>query len=138
MIKQIAIFSILIFFMVAVPIVTVAQSNWKAPPSADSLQNPLENSKTVLSAGKTMYSQLCRVCHGNTGRGDGPTAAALNPKPAKLTSEAVQSQNDGAIFWKINHGNPPMPGFQSRLSEKQTWALVSYIRSLNNQTKTKK
>jgi len=107
-----------------------AQNNWQAPEEADSLKNSLEHSERILNAGKQIYAQLCTVCHGKTGKGDGVTASALQPKPADLTSEAVQEQTDGAIFWKIQEGRPPMPGFKSQLSEQQTWAIVHYIRSL--------
>jgi mono/diheme cytochrome c family protein len=107
-----------------------AQNNWQAPEEADSLKNSLEHSERILNAGKQIYAQLCTVCHGKTGEGDGVTASALQPKPADLTSEAVQEQTDGAIFWKIQEGRPPMPGFKSQLSEQQTWAIVHYIRSL--------
>jgi hypothetical protein len=45
----------------------------------------------------------------------------------------VQSQSDGALFWKITNGNPDrgMPSF-SRLPELQRWQLVLYIRSLRS------
>jgi mono/diheme cytochrome c family protein len=119
------------------PQITLAQNNsWEAPEEAQQLENPLEQSERVLNAGKQIYAQLCSVCHGKAGAGDGVTAAALNPKPADLTSEAVQEQTDGAIYWKMWEGRPPMPGFKSQLSEQQAWAVVHYIRSLNTDTDT--
>ncbi len=42
---------------------------YKAPPAA------------VLAAGKTKYTQLCALCHGATGMGDGPGAKGLKIKP---------------------------------------------------------
>ena len=117
------------------PQITLAQNNsWEAPEEAQKLENPLEQSERVLNAGKQIYAQLCSVCHGKAGAGDGVTAAALNPKPADLTSEAVQEQTDGEIYWKMWEGRPPMPGFKSQLSEQQAWAIVHYIRSLNTNT----
>ena len=37
------------------------------------------------SEGQAIYSANCAQCHGSTGKGDGPWAAALDPKPADLT-----------------------------------------------------
>jgi len=34
-------------------------------------------------------------------KGDGAGSIALDPKPANLTSNKVQDQVDGEIFWKI-------------------------------------
>jgi mono/diheme cytochrome c family protein len=123
------------FSLLANPQIILAQdSSWVAPKEAQKLENTLENSERVLNAGKQIYAQLCSVCHGKAGAGDGVTAAALNPKPADLTSEAVQEQTDGEIYWKMWEGRPPMPGFKSQLSEQQAWAIVHYIRSLNTNT----
>lgn len=35
--------------------------------------------------GVGMFRGYCAPCHGTSGKGDGPAAAALNPKPANLT-----------------------------------------------------
>jgi len=37
---------------------------------------------------KQMFNSYCAPCHGVSGKGDGPAAAALNPKPADLTQFA--------------------------------------------------
>lgn len=111
-----------------------AQNNgWKAPETADELENPLEQSERIINAGNQIFQQLCSVCHGKGGGGDGITAAALDPKPANLRGSLVQDQSEGAIFWKIREGRPPMPGFKSQLSDKQVWAVVAFIKSLNNE-----
>jgi len=34
---------------------------------------------------QAMFKSYCAPCHGVSGKGDGPAAAALNPKPADLT-----------------------------------------------------
>ena len=31
--------------------------------------------------GKESYNQICAMCHGETGKGDGVAAASLDPKP---------------------------------------------------------
>ncbi len=39
----------------------------------------------------TYFSQRCVACHGADGKGDGPAAAALNPKPRAYTDAAWQA-----------------------------------------------
>ena len=129
-------YSIVAIFFIALIIPHKIQAQiatWEVPKDSQEIQNPLENSERVLNAGKQIYAQLCSVCHGKFGAGDGITAAALSPKPADLTSLVFQEQSDGAIYYKINEGRPPMPGFKTQLSEQQAWALVHYIRSLQTE-----
>lgn len=40
--------------------------------------------------GKALYNELCAVCHGTDGRGEGPAAAALTKMPTNLTHLAKQ------------------------------------------------
>jgi hypothetical protein len=64
------------------------------------------------------------------GKGDGMGGAGLTPKPSNLTSDAVQSQTDGAIFWKITEGRTPMASYKASIPEKKRWQLVNYMRTL--------
>ena len=107
-----------------------AQDVWKAPPEADKLVNPLKGKAEAVKAGKKLFKNQCVVCHGVLGRGDGVAGMGLNPKPANLTSKAVQDQTDGAIFWKITNGKTPMAAYKDVFTEEQRWELVTYIRTL--------
>ena len=109
---------------------TVQQKKWAAPASADKITNPLKGDQKSLATGKKLFKMQCAVCHGFKGKGDGVAGAGLNPKPANLTSEAVQSQTDGAIFWKIQEGLGPMPNYKSSLKENYRWSIINYIRTL--------
>ena len=84
---------------------------------------------TELLKGKKLYNQMCAVCHGAKGKGDGVAGAALNPKPTNFTSASVQAQTDGAIFWKITEGRSPMASYKTILKEEQRWQLVNYLRT---------
>src|SRR5687768_11220145 len=44
----------------------------------------------IGSSAQTLFSQRCAVCHGTSGKGDGPGAVALNPKPRDYTNTAWQ------------------------------------------------
>ncbi|OGK98214.1 MAG: hypothetical protein A3D33_02295 [Candidatus Rokubacteria bacterium RIFCSPHIGHO2_02_FULL_73_26] len=103
-----------------------AQGPWAAPADAKKTTNPV---KGIGNAKKSVETN-CASCHGAGGRGDGPAAAALPPpKPANWTAEAVQTQTDGEIFWKISNGRGAMPPWK-HLPEKERWELVNFIRSL--------
>ena len=103
--------------------------SWKAPESADKLENPVSYDRNVKNEAKTLYTEHCLICHGK--KGDGKGVAAMNdPDPADLRSDYVQKQTDGAIFWKITEGHDRMIAYKGVLTEQQRWILVSYIREL--------
>lgn len=104
---------------------------WKAPKEADQITNPLKGNADAIKAGKKLYRQQCAICHGDTGKGDGVAGMTLNPRPASFLSERVQNESDGAIFWKVTNGNPPMAAYKDLLTEEQRWQLVNYIRTLS-------
>mgnify|MGYP003624210396 CR=1 FL=1 len=110
--------------------IPVQQKKWVAPASADKIINPLKGDANATASGKKLYKVLCIVCHGPKGKGDGMGGAGLTPKPANLTSEAVQSQSDGAIFWKIAEGRAPMASYKASIPENKRWEIINYIRTL--------
>lgn len=111
------------------------QSGWIAPPAANQKINSVTADVINNLAGKNLYVKECSACHGKYGKGDGPAGAALGEPVGDLSSAKSQSQTDGTYFWKIQTGKPPMPAFQKRLNETQTWQLVNYIRTLKPTSK---
>jgi mono/diheme cytochrome c family protein len=110
---------------------------WIAPKDSDNIKNPLAGNTSVLPDAKALYTANCGPCHGDKGRGDGPAAPGLNPKPADHSSVAVQNESDGALFWKLSEGRAPMPGYKKIFSDQQRWELINYIRTLARTTKKK-
>lgn len=55
-----------------------------APPAPPPPPNPAAEARTV-------FDTKCVVCHGDHGAGDGPGAAALNPKPRAFADPAWQA-----------------------------------------------
>jgi len=82
----------------------------------------VQPSSDAVARGKTTFLDSCAVCHGDKGRGDGPAAPALKPRPADLSRLAKQygefpaahvtaTLNGTATV--IAHGNPGMMIWQA-------------------------
>lgn len=84
-------------------------------------------------AGEATFRQFCVTCHGSTGKGNGPAAAGLNPKPSDLSAT---SKSDADIKKIIKGGgassglSPAMPAWGAALSDQDISNVVAYIRSL--------
>lgn len=103
---------------------------WTAPPRAVRKKNPTTADAKSVNDGKLLYQQECRACHGDAGKGDGPTAKDLEKAPGDLSNTKMWDQTDGELFWKITNGRKPMPSFEEKFTDEQRWSVVNYIRTL--------
>ncbi len=88
-----------------------------------------------LAIGKKIYTKSCVACHGESGKGDGPAAAALEQKPADFTdSEHSKIYSDQGRLQIIRKGiqGTPMPGWESAINEEEIQSVHAYIRSLRS------
>ena len=92
-----------------------------------------------VEAGKAKFQQFCGACHGPEGHGDGPAAAALNPKPRSLDdTEWQESVDDDHIRKVIVEGgaavglSPMMTAWGHALKGDDLENVVAYIRSLDD------
>lgn len=124
--------SFLMLFFTAFCITGVYSQSKKfpSPRSADTIKNPLKGNTASIAAGKLIYVKYCVTCHGDKGKGDGIAAPGLPRPPADHTSNFVQSQTDGALYWIISAGNNPMPTYKKTLTPEQRWQVVNFIRTL--------
>ena len=93
--------------------------------------------KGDVAAGNVKYQQLCASCHGATGKGDGPAAKVLNPKPRNHTdAEYMKTISDEYIAKITKLGgvavgkSPLMPPWGGVLSDADVQNLVAFMRSL--------
>jgi mono/diheme cytochrome c family protein len=107
----------------------LAQAPWVAPASEKAKKNPVSSDPKSIELGRSVAKTNCVPCHGETFKGNGPAATALNPKPADWTSPRVQDQSDGELFWKISTGRGAMPPWK-QLPERERWAVLRFIKTL--------
>lgn len=86
----------------------------------------------VLNRGQLIYREHCMECHGETGKGDGPRAPFLSPRPGNLVSAATSAKTDKELLRTIAQGKPrtAMAAWQERLAVDDQQAALHYIRSL--------
>jgi mono/diheme cytochrome c family protein len=113
-----------------------------------SAQNTMASQKSPYAEkGRKIFNQYCATCHGATGKGDGPVAAALKVAPSDLT--AIQKPGEKFPFNHVEtkidgekevtaHGPSKMPiwgtVFKGTSGELQrhadVYCLVKYIESI--------
>lgn len=91
--------------------------------------------------GKSTYDRWCAGCHGVDGRGDGPTAGRMLPRPRDFTLGQYQIRTtpsgemptDEDLLHVIDEGMPgtTMPGWRRELSRQDRQHLVAYIKTFS-------
>lgn len=90
-----------------------------------------------VALGKGVYALKCSPCHGESGRADGPAAAALEVKPPAFADpEFVRSRTPASLFRTITEGKPPMPAWGSALAAEERWDVQAYEWSLSTSSAT--
>ncbi len=103
---------------------------WNAPSDACKKANPVSSNTQSIAAGKIIYINSCKSCHGTKGKGDGPKSEELDVNPKDFTKDQFQKQTDGSIFWKVTEGRKPMPSFKKEMTDEQRWQVINYVRTL--------
>lgn len=100
----------------------------------------------AAEAGRDLYEKRCAWCHGEEGRGDGPAAAGMFPRPRDFlraeykirSTPHGQLPTDEDLFRVISRGLPgtPMPGWDKILTERERRQLLEHLRSLSPRFQT--
>ena len=79
-----------------------------------------------------VYRSQCKVCHGESGKGDGVAAVAYNPKPASFADAAfATSRTLDQVVAAIRDGKDAMPPFADMIPPEDIEALASYLLGLS-------
>jgi mono/diheme cytochrome c family protein len=94
-----------------------------ATPSAESIGN-----------GAALYKRHCVMCHGASGRGDGPAAKFLKGNLPNLSDKAFMAKlTDAQIHEQITKGKKSeignMPALGKRLKPEEITDIVNYVRT---------
>lgn len=133
------------FALGAASLVTIALLLVMVIPWSGEANAAPASARPNLAEGKQLYQSKCSVCHGVTGKGDGPAAYVVYPKPRDFTlgifkiKSTLTLPTDDDLFRTITQGMPgtAMPSW-ALLSEVQRRSLVAYVKSLSPVFKGKK
>lgn len=101
--------------------------------------------KAMIVRGQERFNIYCSACHGYEGDGKGLVGQKWKtPVPSfhdpKYKDRAVKTGKDGYLFSVIRHGVPNadptkslnMPAYADKVSIADSWAIVAYVRALQN------
>ncbi len=110
---------------------------------ADRTQSPLKNLPSeehiqYAELGEEYYNISCKICHGETGAGDGKVASFMVRKPPSLLSLQARTYSPGRLYQIISVGKGLMGNYHGVIVNKQNpkqnqklrWAVVEYVRQL--------
>jgi mono/diheme cytochrome c family protein len=116
---------------------------WKTEKAGDAIPVPSEPKLTLESIkhGQELFQKLeCWKCHGQEGRGDGPSASTLtdsNDQPIRPYNFAAGSRfkcgSTNEDLYKIflsGVDGTPMPSFADVVKPEEAWDLVHFLRTL--------
>lgn len=108
---------------------------------------PALRNEATIAEGKALFAKMgCIACHGETGHGDGPSAATLvddsqsriKPRdfsrPSLFKSGYATKEIARTVLTGFN--GTPMPGFHGTVSEADAWKLAYYVETLAKPTPT--
>jgi cbb3-type cytochrome oxidase subunit 1/cbb3-type cytochrome oxidase cytochrome c subunit/cytochrome c553 len=105
----------------------------RTPGPAVRLSTRMEASERQRFArrGAEAFARNCAGCHGQEGRGDGPAAVALLPRPSDLSGARYSDQALSEVLWQGVKGSA-MPGWHD-LAGNDLRGLAAFVRSLEDE-----
>lgn len=106
----------------------------EAPETPDAETTPATGAagEVSLAVGETVIKERCELCHGASGKGDGPGGAALNPKPRDWTEHGyMETRTDDQLYDVIYNGKGSMPawGKTGILTESEIRSAILKVRT---------
>ena len=105
------------------------------------LPTPPPATSELLARGKQLYVKAkCWECHGDTGRGDGPSADQLKDdlkfpiRPADFTKGQFKGGSDVTDIYRtmtLGLDGTPMPSFADSMNEAERWAISYFVLSFS-------
>jgi mono/diheme cytochrome c family protein len=109
-----------------------------APAATTTDTSAAKAGEVSMALGEQVVTTNCVLCHGQSGKGDGPGGAALNPKPRDWTDHAYMgTRTDDQLYEVIFNGKGAMPawGKMGTLNETQIRSAIMKVRTYDPQYK---
>ena len=91
---------------------------------------PIPITEEVVQRGRNRYDIFCSACHGLTGNGDGMIVRRGFRRAASFNDDRLRQAPVGHFFDAITNGWGAMPSYASQVAVQDRWAIVAYIRAL--------
>ncbi len=94
-----------------------------------------EFANASVDRGKGLYKEYCAQCHGFTGKGDGPAASGLEPKPAIHANIPFEKLPMDYLYNVVNHGgaamgkSPNMPYWNLTIGQQGVADVIAYLKA---------
>ena len=105
------------------------------PRPYPAMHDPTAEANAKLRRGRAVFDRECAGCHGWTGEGTGPDAFAQIPAPADLEwlARTPEDRSEPYLYWTVAEGgrafDSEMPAYKGKLSKKDIWAVIAYVRA---------
>ncbi len=85
-----------------------------------------------LEKGEAVFAKHCANCHGEKGKGNGPSAQGLEPAPTDFTDRSHMERISPFQAYNTMRTGIPETSMRSfpELSEKESWAVAFYVNAL--------
>lgn len=91
---------------------------------------PFPVDRGVLERGRERYGIFCSPCHDHAGYGEGVIVKRGMQRPVSFHAERLREASPGYYFDVITNGFGAMYDFADRVPAEDRWAIVAYIRAL--------
>jgi len=113
----------------------------RARATKEITSNPFPITTQSLIHGKELYNIYCGICHGEKADGHGYLVRDEDPAkgivagvypaaPANFMLDTFLNSTPGRFYHAIMHGKNVMGSYADKLSYKERWDVIHYIRSL--------
>ena len=99
-------------------------------PGASGYANPLPLTKALLVRGRQRFDIYCAPCHGRSGDGAGMVVQRGFPAPPSYHTARLRKAADSHLYQVISDGYGVMYPYADRITVRDRWAIVAYIRAL--------
>lgn len=91
---------------------------------------PFPITKWVLKRGEQRYNIYCSVCHGYLGNANGMIVQRGMIRPPSYHIDRLRNAPVGHFYDVITNGYGAMYSYADRISPRDRWAIVAYIKAL--------